>query len=204
MLVADGVPVQLHASERIDVRMLYLDVSRMRIDIAPSRAVAVTPLLRELIERNVERGALDAREASDRHLIEVIFDEVHALAGVPFALAFPSDPRALRAAEHCLAAGDATIDRQRFAEIAGTSARTLERLFVTQTGCSIGRWQRRMRLLGAACSLAAGGSLNDSAFNAGYASPSAFITAFRRTFGMTPGRLRAETDRAMSAGKTSR
>jgi hypothetical protein len=27
MLVADGVPVQLHASERLDVRMLYLDVS---------------------------------------------------------------------------------------------------------------------------------------------------------------------------------
>jgi AraC-like DNA-binding protein len=200
MLVADGVPVQLHASERIDVRMLYLDVSRMRTDITPSRAVAITPLLRELTERNVERGALDARNIADSHLIDVIFDEAHALAGVPFALAFPSDPRALRAAEHCLAAGDATIDRRRLAEIAGTSARTLERLFVRQTGCSVGRWQRRMRLLAAARSLAAGGSLNDSAFNAGYASPSAFISAFRRTFGITPGRLSRGIGEARSAG----
>ena len=199
MLVADGVPVQLHASERIDVRMLYLDVSRMRTDVAPSRAVAVTPLLRELIERNVKHGALDAREASDGHLIDVIFDEVQTLADVPFALAFPSDPRALRAAEHCLAAGEAVMDRKRLAAIAGSSTRTLERLFVTQTGCSVGRWQRRMRLLVASRSLAGGKNLNDTAFDAGYASPSAFITAFRRTFGTTPGRLSAGIMPATSA-----
>lgn len=48
-----------------------------------------------------------------------------------------------------------------------------------------------MRLLTAARPLAAGGSLNDCAFNAGYASPSAFITAFRRMFDTTPGRLSA-------------
>jgi len=191
MFVADGVPVEFHATNAVDVRMLYLHASRATAGAAPSRAIVVTPLLRELIERNVELGALDGDDARDRHLIDVIFDEVDALAEAPFALAFPSDPRALRAAEHCFTALDATPTPQRLSTIAGASTRTLERLFAAQTGCSFGAWQRRMRLLAAGRALAGAVSVTDAAYDAGYSSPSAFITAFRRAFGTTPGRVRA-------------
>jgi methylphosphotriester-DNA--protein-cysteine methyltransferase len=46
-------------------------------------------------------------------------------------------------------------------------------------------------LLAAARSLAAGASLNDATFDAGYASASAFIAAFRRETGTTPDRVRS-------------
>jgi AraC-like DNA-binding protein len=191
LFVADGVPVELHVADTVEVRMLYLRASRASASTALARAVVVTPLLRELIERNVERGALDDADARDRHLIDVVFDEAAALAEAPFALAFPSDPRALRAAEQSLASLAAPPPLAQLAALAGTSARTLERLFLVQTGCSVGRWQRRMRLLAAGRAIAGGASVTDAAYDAGYGSLSAFIAAFRRTFGTTPGRERA-------------
>ncbi|MBV8581765.1 MAG: helix-turn-helix domain-containing protein [Candidatus Eremiobacteraeota bacterium] len=72
--------------------------------------------------------------------------------------------------------------------VAQTSPRTLERLFLAQTGCSVGRWRRRMLLLLAQRAVAAGSTVTDAAYEAGYASPSAFIAAFRAAFGVTPGR----------------
>jgi AraC-like DNA-binding protein len=103
----------------------------------------------------------------------------------------PTDIRALRAAEACLAALEAPSPSvAHLAIAASTSARTLERLFAAQTGCSLGRWQRRFRLLAAERALASGASVTDAAYDTGYASPSAFIAAYRRAFGTTPGRAR--------------
>ena len=191
---ADGVPVELHAREPVALRMLYLHAERAAA-AAPARAIVVGPLLRELVERTLESGALDANEPADGHLIEVIFDEVAALEATPFVLPLPTDARALRAAEHCLAVLDAPPSTRTLAARAGTSARTLERLFSAQTGFSLGLWQRRFRLLAAERALGAGASVTDAAYDAGYASPSAFIAAYRRTFGATPGRARGTAPR---------
>jgi AraC-like DNA-binding protein len=188
---ADGVAVELHATEPVDVRILYLHGERA-VASGPARAIVIAPLLRELVERTVARGALDASESGDAHLIEVIFDEVAALESTPFALPMPTDVRALRAAEACLALLDGLPPSvAQLAAAASTSARTLERLFAAQTGCSLARWQRRFRLLAAERALASGASVTDAAYDAGYAAPSAFIAAYRRTFGTTPGRARS-------------
>ena len=188
---AAGVPVELHAAESVDVRILYVHAERAATPGTVARAIVVAPLLRELVERTVDRGALDANEPGDAHLIEVIFDEIAALETTPFALPMPTDVRALRAAEQCLATLDAPPPPVvQLAAAAATSARTLERLFAAQTGCSVGRWHRRFRLLAAERALGSGASVTDAAYDAGYASPSAFIAAYRRTFGTTPGRSR--------------
>jgi AraC-like DNA-binding protein len=188
---ADGVAVELHAAESVEVRILYVHAERSAVPGAPARAIVVAPLLRELVERTVDRGALDANEPGDAHLIDVIFDEIAALESTPFFLPMPTDVRALRAAEECLATLDAPPPPvAQLAAAAATSARTLERLFAAQTGCSLGRWQRRFRLLAAERALASGASVTDAAYDAGYAAPSAFIAAYRRAFGTTPGRSR--------------
>ena len=148
--------------------------------------MAVSPLLRALIERTVERGALDPGDARQRHLIDVLLDELDALPDAPFALAFPSDRRALHAAELLLGTVEDVPPRARIAAFAGASARTLDRLFLTQTGCSMQRWSRRMRFLVAARSIAAGNSVTSAALDSGYSSLSAFSTAFRREFGVSP------------------
>lgn len=71
---------------------------------------------------------------------------------------------------------------------AGGSKRTLERLFGDETGLSLGRWRQRMRLIESLRLLAEGLSVTRVALEVGYRSPSAYVSAFRRELGTTPGR----------------
>ena len=72
---------------------------------------------------------------------------------------------------------------------AGASRRTLERLFRQETGLSLGLWRQKAGMLNAIRLLAEGKAVTTVALDAGYASLSAFIAAFRKTFGYTPGRF---------------
>ena len=189
LLVGERTEVALHAAEYADLRILYVTAH----DAVRTRPVVVTPLLRALVDRVVDRGALDAHDSRDRRVIEVIGDEIKSLVDAPFGLALPHDPRARRVAEHCLMHTNPDVpplSAAHLAALAKTSPRTLERLFLAQTGCSVGRWQRQMLLLLAQRALVAGSTVTDAAYEAGYASPSAFIAAFRVAFGVTPGRGR--------------
>ena len=53
---------------------------------------------------------------------------------------------------------------------------------------TVGEWRRRLRLLHGVRLLAGGESVTNAALDAGYSSTSAFIAAFKKTFGTTPGR----------------
>jgi len=54
-------------------------------------------------------------------------------------------------------------------------------------------WRQKVRLLQSIRVLAAGGSVTDAAVDSGYGSVSAFIVAFKQTFGCTPGAMLAES-----------
>ena len=71
----------------------------------------------------------------------------------------------------------------------GAGRRTVERVFRADTGISFGLWQQKARMLTAVRLLAEGRSVTDAGLDAGYTSLSAFIAAFKRTFGCTPGKL---------------
>jgi AraC-like DNA-binding protein len=70
--------------------------------------------------------------------------------------------------------------------------RTLQRVFPAQTGLTLEAWRQKARLIAAAAALSTGAPVAVTAADCGYDSPSAFITAFKRQFGMTPGRYRPE------------
>jgi len=53
---------------------------------------------------------------------------------------------------------------------------------------SLGRWRQRLQLVRAIELLAAGTSVSEAGWAVGYASTSAFVTAFRRHLATTPGR----------------
>jgi AraC-like DNA-binding protein len=74
------------------------------------------------------------------------------------------------------------------ARAVGASPRTLERLFIAETGLTYRDWCLQARLLQALRLLAAGQSVKSVAFDVGYRSPSAFVAAFRHALGTTPGR----------------
>ena len=54
---------------------------------------------------------------------------------------------------------------------------------------SFGLWRQKARMLHSVRLLAEGAPVTDAALDAGYRSVSAFIAAFKRTFGCTPGRF---------------
>ena len=79
-------------------------------------------------------------------------------------------------------------DTAAVARLCGASKRTLERIFVRETGMTAGRWRQRQRLMEAMRRLAAGQDVTSVAMDVGYASVSAFVYAFRTQFGATPAR----------------
>ena len=68
----------------------------------------------------------------------------------------------------------------------GLSARTLERLFRAETGMRFGLWRQKAKLLESVRVLVEGGSVTAAALESGYSSVSAYIAAFKQTFGCTP------------------
>jgi AraC-like DNA-binding protein len=169
-----GFRYRLEMSGVVALRMLYIR-ARARPGGACS-VVNVTPLLRELIVRTNLIGALDTAIPAQKRLAGVIFDELKMLETVPLQLPLPRDPRAARFAS------DAAVRKS------GASRRTLERLFQSETGMSLGQWQRRQKLLHALRRLAAGELVETIALELGYNSASAFIAMFRRELGQTPKR----------------
>jgi AraC-like DNA-binding protein len=190
--VPAGVRHSVEVAGGVAMRSLYLSgtlgsLLHRRLP-ATCRVVEITPLLREVLRRAMRLQTLDRRIAAQRHLLDVLLDELTLLPLVPLDLPMPRDARGVRAA--ALLRADPAA-RQRLAEVARAAAaspRTLERVFREETGLSFGVWRQRARLLRALQLLAEGGSVTAAADAAGYESASAFVAAFRRALGTTPGR----------------
>jgi AraC-like DNA-binding protein len=174
----------------VAVRMLYVRPRKTGDGSFPRgcSVVNVTPLLRELILRTVQLGALDAGIPEQKRLIGVILDELKVLIAVPLQLPLPHDSRAARFAAFANADSGGVQPMESLLRKCGASRRTMERLFRSETGMSLGQWQRRQTLLHALRRLAAGETISCVAAELGYSSASAFIAMFRRELGQTPKR----------------
>jgi AraC-like DNA-binding protein len=152
------------------------------------RIVEISPLLREILRRAMRLTTLDRRIAAQRHLVDVLLDELTLLPIVPLDLPMPRDPRGARAAALIRSEPTGRHTLAEVARAAAASPRTLERLFRDETGLPFGVWRQRARLLRALQLLAGGDSVTGAANAVGYESTSAFVAAFRRALGSTPGR----------------
>jgi AraC-like DNA-binding protein len=181
----------------VEMRTLYLSPALTSFENEDCRVIEVARLLRELILRTVDRKGLDCRVTHDARIIGLLEDEIQAAMAAAkdpqLALPLPTDPRALALAQHVLShmngaiADGASVDE--LAQQHGVARRTLERRFRDETGMSFGMWRQKARLLDSIRLLAEGKSVTDAALDSGYSSVSAFIAAFKSTFGYTPGRL---------------
>ncbi|WP_329350936.1 helix-turn-helix transcriptional regulator [Streptomyces sp. NBC_01261] len=166
------------------MRGAYVDpVSCPHIDWRNPTVVAVTPLLRALVE-HLDRTDLtpDARSRAEL----VLLDELRPVPVTSVSVPQPRDPRARSVAE-VLRAHPA--DGRTLAEYGGqvgSSARTLARLFVAETGLGFGQWRERLRMQAALPFLAEGLPVESVARRVGYASASSFTAAFHRVVGVTP------------------
>lgn len=172
-----------------DVAMRSLAFPASELPGEECRVLSVTPLLRELILRIVSLSALDSRVVAHQRLMGVLLDEMHAAPLEPMMLPLPEDPRALAVAEQVLECPSGGEGLDRLSRRCGAGRRTLERLFRNETGMSFGLWRQKARMLDSVRLLSEGKSVTDAALDSGYASVSAFIAAFKVTFGCTPGKL---------------
>jgi len=186
-----GIPHSIHMWGKVGFRSLYFPASlnATALEGSECRVLSVTPLLRELILRIIEVGALDGRISAHRNLSSVLLEEMALAPVTPVSLPLPEDPRARKVAGHILSCPSSGDSIDALARRYGASRRTLERLFRRQTGLSFGMWRQKARLLDSIRLLAEGKSVTEAAFDSGYAGVSAFVAAFKRTFGYTPGRL---------------
>lgn len=172
----------------VEMRSLYFPAphNAEALQLTECRVVSVTPLLRELILRVVQMAALDARVPAEANLMSVLIDELAAASDGPLVLPMPADERALAAAMRILGNPAHDITLLSLARDCGMSTRTLERLFRAQTGMPFGIWRQKARLLESIRHLVESRSVTHAAIESGYASVSAYIAAFRQTFGSTP------------------
>lgn len=180
-----GTSHETQASGAAVLRSVYIRTGCCAINWEAPTAVAVSPLLRELIPH------LEDRHLSDDERVRaeaVLFDLLEPLAVTAIDVRLPTDDRAREVAEGLLAdPGDArTLDR--WGHDVGASGRTLARAFLTETGLSFGRWRTLARLQAALLQLAEGLPVGVVAARVGYRTPSAFVAAFRAHTGSTPGR----------------
>jgi len=157
--------------------------------------IGVSALLRELILRVAGMAGLDSRVAVEGRLMGVLIDEIEGAHVEPLLLSLPLDPRARRAADEVLKQPADPATAAALARRCGLSTRTLERLFRADTGMRFGQWRQKARLLESVRVLVGGGSVTDAALESGYSSVSAYIAAFKQTFGCTPGAMVVEGSR---------
>jgi AraC-like DNA-binding protein/quercetin dioxygenase-like cupin family protein len=170
---------------------VFLDAARCPVDWRRPTVLAVGPLLAELFGH---LGRDDLTEPARGRAEAVLLDLLEPLPSAPLTVRMPADPRAARVAG---VLRDHPADQRGLAALAraaDTSARTLSRLFVSETGASFDRWRTGIRMWAALPMLADGEPVSRVAHAVGYATPSAFLAAFRRTVGTSPtGYLRGIT-----------
>jgi AraC-like DNA-binding protein len=150
--------------------------------------VNISDLLKELILHACKSGSLGRRVSWQSHLIDVILDQLRAINVAPLQLTLPEDPRAMRVAEVLMADPADPRRLTQIARVSGASHRTIERLFVDETGMTFGKWRQQLRLMHAMRLLGGGAKVTRAALDAGYGTPSAFIATFRKALGATPAR----------------
>jgi AraC-like DNA-binding protein len=179
-----GVQHRTGALGRAALRGIYADPELSPVSWPSPRLVAVRPLLRELLEYLTGDGVAPAARVRAE---AVAFDLLEPLDVVPIVVPSPADPRARDVERALLANPGDPRSLAEFGRDVGAAERTLARIFVRDCRMPFGTWRTQVRLRASLPLLAQGAPTEAVAHRVGYSSASAFVAAFRRAIGVTPG-----------------
>jgi AraC-like DNA-binding protein len=175
----------------IEMRTLYFDLGWLKRHgggegLKAEFVVNVSPLLHQAILALFD-GRNDDIERREL-LFRLIVHELDRAEDPTTFVPLPREPRCRRAAERVLANPARMHEIDALALEVGTSARTLSRLFSTETQLSFKTWCQRARIAAAIEKLSVDpdAPMKQMAADLGYASLSAFSHAFRQVTGKTP------------------
>jgi AraC-like DNA-binding protein len=185
-----GAPHEIVMKGEVAARFLYLAPELAGPLPREPRLLEMAPLLRELILHILTLRTLYPDQPAEARLAGLVVDQMLAARSIDLALPLPKDRRARAVTARLLTTPADPSPLAELARHAGASLRTLQRLFPAETGLTLEAWRQKARLIAGAAALSAGAPVTAAALDCGYDSPSAFITAFKRQFGVTPGRFR--------------
>lgn len=162
-------------------------------------ALAVSPLVRAMLEHLRQYPPASPHSAEDERLLRVLVDQLASAQCVGRYLPMSDDP--LLAPVLAMLEADPADNRPvaQLAQAAHTTERTLMRRCRRELGMTLADWRQRLRVVRAMALLEAGRTVEAVALDLGYASASAFIAMFRRLTHETPDEYRK---RAGSTGKS--
>lgn len=184
--VPAGIPHSIHMSGMVSMRTLYFMPGLARKLPKKCCVVNVSPLLRELIFSACRYGNLQWNVPSERHLTQVITDELRGAEALALQLPHPTSSRVARIAEILAKNPGDQRTLAQLCKLGFTGKRTIERLFQEDVGMTFSKWRQQLRLMHAMKLLAAGAKITHVALESGYSTPSAFISMFRKVLGTTP------------------
>lgn len=179
-----GVVHETIAAEKATMRTLYLKPERYPITWSAPQPLAATRLLAALIV-HLSDEPLPPAERSRAEA--VLLDLLQPVPTTTIEVTMPTDGRALDVARGLIADPADQRSLAEWGHAVGASGRTLTRAFLTGTGIPFSRWRTAVRLRAALPHLASGEPVSSIAGRVGYTTPSAFVAAFRRETGLTPG-----------------
>lgn len=168
--------------------MRYVDVPQNEADKIGTecRIMAMTPLLNALISSTMPQDGTDRAHDHNDALYDLLRHELVAASDVPLSIVMPRDERIRRFAEAAFDDPGAIESITAWLAEAPASRKTIERLFITETGMPPSQWLRHARIFHAISRLAGGEKVSSVAFDMGYASSSAFSYMFRQIVGRSP------------------
>lgn len=181
-----GIAHGMRATRGARMRFLYFRPGAFKLLPGRCAVVAVSPLQRALVDRAADTGLLDGRVAAHFLIAHLIAAEIETHPAAPFELRFPRTEPFAALAEAIAQEPSREETQAAIAFRLGLSLRALQRGFLAETGLSLGAWRRQARFLEALTRLGAGDTVKQVAAAAGYKSQSAFVSAFRESFGVTP------------------
>ena len=173
-------------------RTIYLRRDLVRRPRHACAVLGLTPLVSAIAAHLNTNGALVEDDGAAKRLCQVLIDQLAPLHELPL---FVPDLHAPLARRVAAALADDPTDTPRIPDLAAAlqvSGRTIERVFLADASMSIGEWRQRSRICRAIGLLAEGMAVKEVALETGYATPTAFITAFKKYAGTTPGKCMAD------------
>ncbi|KAM9862338.1 AraC family transcriptional regulator [Leucobacter sp. BZR 635] len=182
--VPAGVEHEGSSRESTEVRATYFAPETWNKAWDRPVAVRVPPAVRELLI-HLSRAPMSKTERLRAQ--QVCMDMLELTDDVGVDVPIPHDRRLAFLVEMILSdpADDRTLEQ--WASLLNMTSRTLTRVFSTEIAMSFAQWRRLVRMRAALGFLAEGTSVKVVARLVGYSTTSAFVSAFRKTVGHTPG-----------------
>jgi AraC-like DNA-binding protein len=185
--IPPGIQHEVITSVETERRNFLIELGKIERQFTRCLVLEVTPFMRELIQMVAELPVEYEEDGPEGRLAQVFFDQIARMREASFSVPMPTTPSLFKFCTELLRTPEEQHLVHGLARTLGMSERTMARVFQRETGLSFREWRVRLKLLMSVEWLKSSRNVTATAFNCGYDSASAFISAFKKQFSTTPG-----------------